>query len=164
MTDWSTMAAFIIGFISSTLAGFFVPWWGHKIQSARNYIYFRVFPSTIDLSGEWKADFQEPENDGTLLESSEAVTLTQKGSTLKGGGTTGGKYTRKFKFSGEIIQNVFRGTYERVGEKRGVLIGTGVFELAVSADRQTMVGKCIWLDKYTSQIECSDYKWSRAIR
>ncbi len=152
---------FIIGFISSILAGYFIPWWSKKLQSAKNYIYFRIFHSAIDLSGKWRADFREPENDGAILDSSEEILLTQKGSVLVGDGMVAGKYPRRFKYNGQIIHDVFKGTYERIGETRGSIVGTGLFELKVSTDRQTMTGKCIWLDKHTQKIEGSDYTWSK---
>ena len=61
-----------------------------------------------------------------------------------------------------MVQDVLKGHYNRTNEPGGSIISHGLFELKISTDRETMEGKCLWLDKFTSQIECSHYKWSKS--
>ncbi len=161
MSNPDIIVSFLIGCASSAVVGYLLPFFKNKVYSFLNFIYFKFSPHAIDLSGEWQADFEEREKGGNILTSSETLQFKQKGAYVEGEGIIGGKYPRQFKYSGQIIHDVLKGSYQRLKEKRGSIVGTGLFELKISPDRKTMVGKCIWLDRDTWQIEGSDYKWSK---
>ena len=153
--------SFLIGCGSSAIVAYVFPRLIKPIYSFFNRLYFKYSKYAIDLSGKWNAKFKEPEANGNILETTEEITLTQKGSYIEGEGIIGGKYARRFKYSGYIIHNILNGTYQRIDEPKGSIIGMGSFQLKISSDIRSMDGKCMWLDKDTNKIETSDYEWKK---
>lgn len=153
--------SFFIGCLSAITVGYFIPATKRRLYSIFNRLYFQFSPYAINLSGKWEAHFTETEVDGNILDSLELITMQQTGSYLEGIGKIEDKYARKFRYTGQIIHDFVNGTYHRLDEPRGSIVGVGFFQLKISQDRNTLKGKCMWLDKDTEKIETSDYKWTR---
>lgn len=153
--------SFLVGVCSSTFVAYVIPSLYKPIYVVFNKLFLKYSKYAIDLTGEWQATYKEPEVDGSIREAIENISLIQTGAYMQGKGRSNGPHPRRFKYSGEIVQDIINGEYQRRGEQRGSLAGMGSFQLKMSTDRKSMVGHCMWLDKDTEKIESSDYIWRK---
>ena len=156
---------FFIGIITSTIGGLlgwlFVPTLKNFLENVFCSIYLKFSPSAVYLTDTWITMFEEPEPDGTIIESTEEVKIIQRGKNIKGQSKIRGKYPREFIYDGEIYHDLFWGKYRHKDSQKGSTAGKGIFLLEITKDRQEMNGFCAWLDKDTKKIETSDYVWKR---
>lgn len=120
---------------------------------------YHVFTDVPNISGTWRALFNEPDEQGNIVQTEEEINLHQFGRIVWGEGATCDSLHRIFKHNGRLVRNTLLGEYRRKKYKQ--LAGYGRFQLKVSADNNEMSGHCVWYDQHTDDIQTSEYTWKR---
>ena len=155
------LVGFGLGVVASIIAGLLLPPIRFGMRSACARAYCSIFPGTINITDKWAAEWTEVDANGSKMQSTETVRLSQGGHTVKGESTVHGIYQRRFCYNGEIYNEIFTGSFWNKEAEAGAVSGRGAFLLKISSDRRSMSGACIWVDWHTNKVEWSDYKWSR---
>lgn len=158
----SIWIAIIPSVLATLIATYLLPMIFRPIYKGFNMLLAKFYSKFVfDLSGEWQAKFTERDPTGNIRQVTENVTLTQKGTYIKAKGSTTGDNPRKFRYTGELIQNLVLGEYRKEKIPRGTVIGSGSFVLQIAPDVKSMAGKCIWFDSDHHTVETSEYEWNR---
>jgi len=137
-----------------------VTWFGQTIWLVLSGLFIAVFSDLPNLSGNWMANFKEPDVRGEkIVETRQQVRLKQLGRFVWGTGHAADTPSREFKYRGEIKKNTLTGTYKRIGSRKAT--GRGVFQLIIQGNERDMLGKCVWYDHDTNEIESSIYQWTK---
>lgn len=118
-----------------------------------------VFSDLPQLTGSWKATFNEPTESAGTEEMEERIRLRQLGRIVCGRGHVSDSRGRMFRYRGTIKRHTLSGTYHRIGDSTAS--GAGTFQLQISQNDRRMTGWCLWLDADTERVESSRYTWDR---
>lgn len=155
------LVGFILGIFGGLIANFFSPGFSRWVLRVLSKLLFFADSSRYDLSGLWKYEYEEPSPGAPHVPRKiiERVDLRHLGMTVDGKGTTDVD-PREFSYKLTVNNNLLYGKYTKKA-LRGSIVGTGMVQLVVSADRGSMTGQVTWFDGDTGKIESALVNWAR---
>jgi hypothetical protein len=155
------LGGFVLGVTSGLIANFFSPAFSRWARKVLSRVLFFADASRYDLSGVWRYTYQEPSPGVAHVPRTinERVKLKQLGIAVDGNGITDVD-PREFAYTLTVDNHLVYGPYQKKALK-GNIVGTGMIQLVVAADRKSMTGQVTWFDGDTSRIESAPVTWYR---
>jgi len=157
------LTSFIIGVISSLIAGFLQPTIREAIISVFRLMAQKIWPDKIDLTGRWESQFSEPDENLQEIITTEHIDLVHRGDKFTATVYMETPYRREFDYCGNVYNNILWGIYKDKKAQKGAIAGRGIFLLQIDDTRKRMDGVCAWIDKHSKKAEGSRYKWVKKV-
>ncbi len=140
----SAFASWVVGII-----------FGKHAQHIALIVIGFIFPSKFNLTGKWKAQYNEYNRSMVRINVEEVIRIKQLGNLILGECINSANMGPRFLFKGRINKNCILGHFYI--DKCKSPEGCGAFQILYVEDK--LIGKCIWYDRDHKIIDSSEYIW-----